>query len=159
MHMNRRWAVLLPVTFVTYSLAYLDRANFGFGAAARMASDLRISTSQSSMLGALFFLGYFLLQIPGTAYAQFYSVKRLIFCGLIAWGILAGAMGLIADIRLLYLDRFLLGVVEGAVLPALLVLLARWFTRPERARANAILFLGNPVTMLWICLLYTSRCV
>ena len=37
MHMNRRWAVLLPVTFVTYSLAYLDRANFGFGAAARMA--------------------------------------------------------------------------------------------------------------------------
>lgn len=150
MRINRRWAVLLSVTFVTYSLAYLDRANFGFGAAARMASDLRISAAQSSLLGALFFLGNFLFQIPGTAYAQSYSVKRLIFGGLIGWGVLASAMGLIANIHYLYVDRFLLGAVESAVLPALLVLQARWFTRPERARSNAILFLGNPVTMLWM---------
>ncbi len=153
MHVNRRWAVLLPVIFVTYSLAYLDRANFGFGAAAGMASDLQISSRQSSLLGALFFLGYFLFQIPGTAYAQTYSVRRLIFCGLIGWGVLAGATGLIANIHLLYIDRFLLGVVESAVLPSLMILLTRWFTRPERARVSAILCLGNPVTMLWMSVL------
>jgi sugar phosphate permease len=150
--MRRRWTVLLPVIFVSYSLSYLDRANFSFGAAAGMATDLHISAARSSLLGSLFFLGYFCFQIPGAIYAQRYSVKRLIFAGLIIWGALASATGLIADIRLLYLDRFLLGVVESAVLPALLVLQARWYTRSERARANAFLALGNPVTMLWMSL-------
>lgn len=151
--MNRRWTMLLPVIFVSYSLAYLDRANFSFGAAAGMASDLHITAAQSSLLGSLFFLGYFAFQIPGAIYAQRYSVKKLIFAGLIGWGVLASATGLIADIRLLYIDRFLLGVVESAVLPAMLILQARWFTKGERARANAVLLLGNPVTMLWMSLL------
>ncbi len=151
--MNRRWTVLLPVIFISYSLAYLDRTNFSFGAAAGMAKDLHISSAQSSLLGSLFFLGYFLFQIPGVLYAQKHSVKRLIFAGLIGWGVLASATGMISDIRLLYLDRFLLGVVESAVMPALLLLQTRWYTRPERARANAFLVLGNPVTLLWMSLL------
>jgi sugar phosphate permease len=150
---NRRWLVLLPVIFVTYSLAYLDRANYSFGAAAGMAADLRISSAASSFLGALFFLGYFAFQIPGAIYAQRKSIKRLVFAGLILWGLLAGATGIISDLRLLYADRFLLGVVESAVLPALLILLARWFTAPERARVSAILILGNPVTLLWMSVL------
>ena len=145
--------MLLPVIFVSYSLAYLDRANFGFGAAAGLTADLHITSAQSSLLGSLFFLGYFLFQIPGAAYAQRYSVKKMIFAGLIGWGVLASATGLIADIRLLYIDRFLLGMVESAVLPAMLILQARWFTKSERARANAVLLLGNPVTMLWMSLL------
>ena len=151
--MNRRWTVLLPVIFVSYSLAYLDRANFSFGAAAGMAADLHISPAQNSLLGSLFFLGYFLFQIPGAAYAQKYSAKRLIFFGLIGWGLLASATGVITDITLLYIDRFLLGVVESAVLPAMLILQSRWYTSAERARANAFLVLGNPVTMLWMSLL------
>lgn len=151
--MNSRWTRLLPVIFVSYSLAYLDRANFSFGAAAGMATDLHITPAQSSLLGSLFFLGYFLFQIPGAVYAQRYSVKKMIFAGLIGWGVLASATGLIADIRLLYIDRFLLGIVESAVLPAMLILQSRWYTRGERARANAVLLLGNPVTMLWMSLL------
>ncbi len=151
--MNRRFTVLLPAIFVTYSLAYLDRANFGFGAAAGMAADLKISPAESSLLGSLFFLGYFLFQIPGVLYAQRYSVKRVIFVGLIGWGLLASATGLITDIRLLYIDRFLLGVLESAVMPALLVLQTRWYSKPERARANAILLLGNPITLLWMSLM------
>jgi sugar phosphate permease len=151
--LNRRWTVLLPVIFISYSLSYLDRANFSFGAAAGMAAGLHISAAQSSLLGSLFFLGYFLFQIPGAVYAQTYSAKRLIFFGLIGWGVLASATGLIADIRLLYLDRFLLGVVESAVLPAMLILQSRWYARSERARANAFLVLGNPATMLWMSLL------
>lgn len=151
--LSRRWILLLPVIFITYSLAYLDRANFSFGAAAGMAKDLSISGAQSSLLGALFFLGYFAFQIPGAAYAQKHSVRKLIFAGLIGWGALAASMGLIHDIHLLYAARFALGVVESAVLPALLILLARWFTRAERARANAVLILGNPATMLWMSVL------
>ena len=150
---SRRWTVLLPVIFVTYSLAYLDRANFSFGADAGMAADLRITGEQSSLLGSLFFLGYFLFQIPGAVYAQRYSVRKLIFAGLIGWGVLASAMGLISNIHLLYIDRFLLGVVESAVLPALLILQARWYTRGERARANALLVIGNPATLLWMSVL------
>lgn len=151
--MSRRWTTLLPVIFVTYSLAYLDRANFSFGAAAGMAKDLNITGEQSSLLGALFFLGYFLFQIPGAIYAQHYSVRKLIFAGLIGWGVLASAMGLISNIHLLYVARFLLGVVESAVLPALLILQARWYTRGERARANALLIIGNPATLLWMSVL------
>jgi sugar phosphate permease len=150
---NRRWSLLLPVIFVTYSLAYLDRANFSFGAAAGMAKDLGIGSSQSAWIGALFFLGYFLFQIPGAAYAQSRSIKKLIFAGLIGWGVLASAMGVISDVHLLYVARFALGVVESAVLPALLILQARWFTRAERARANALLVMGNPVTLLWMSVL------
>ena len=86
MRLNRRWTVLLPVIFISYSLSYLDRANFSFGAAAGMAADLHISSAESSLLGSLFFLGYFLFQIPGAIYAQKYSAKRLIFFGLIGWG-------------------------------------------------------------------------
>jgi sugar phosphate permease len=151
--LRRRWTVLLPVIFISYSLSYLDRANFSFGAAAGMASDLHISSAQNSLLGSLFFVGYFLFQIPGAAYAQKYSAKRLIFFGLIGWGVLASATGVITNINLLYLDRFLLGMVESAVLPAMLILQSRWYLRAERARANTFLVLGNPVTLLWMSLL------
>jgi MFS family permease len=115
-----------------------------------MAQDLHIDSSAVSLLGALFFLGYFLFQIPGAAYAERRSAKRLVFWSMIAWGILASATGLISNVPLLFIDRFLLGVVESAVLPALLILLSHWFTTAERSRANTILILGNPITVLWM---------
>ena len=73
-----RWLRLIPVAFITYSLAYLDRANFGFGAAGGMAEDLHITAAISSLLGSLFFLGYFFFQIPGALYAANQSAKKLI---------------------------------------------------------------------------------
>jgi sugar phosphate permease len=151
--MQKRWLVLLPVIFVTYSLAYLDRANYSFGAAAGMANDLNISANANAWLGALFFLGYFTFQIPGTLWAQRHSVKRLIFAGLIAWGALAASIGFLSNLKALIAVRFLLGVVESAVLPALLILQARFYTRGERARANALLVMGNPATLLWMSVL------
>ncbi len=150
---NRRWLWLLPVIFVTYSLAYLDRANYSFGAAAGMAKDLNISANASTWLGALFFLGYFAFQVPGTLWAQRHSVRKLIFFGLIAWGALAASIGVLTDLRALIAVRFLLGVVESAVLPALLILVARWFTKSERARVSSILIQGNPVTVTWMSVL------
>ena len=73
---KKRWARLIPVAFITYSLAYIDRANFGFAAAGGMASDLNISTAMASLLSALFFLGYFFFQIPGAHYAANKSTKK-----------------------------------------------------------------------------------
>ncbi len=148
--MRKRWLYILPAVFITYSLAYLDRANYGFGAAAGLAATLHITNSQSALLGALFFLGYFLFQIPGVAYARRKSVTRLLFLALIGWGIFAALTGVIRVFWLLALDRLLLGVAESFVFPALLVLLTHWFTRAERSRTTTLLMLGNPVTLLWM---------
>jgi len=150
---RQRWFRLIPVAFFTYSLAYLDRANFGFAAAGGMAADLHITAATSSLLGSLFFLGYFFFQIPGALYASGKSAKRLIFWSLICWGGLAMATGLISNVHLLIVIRFLLGVVESAVMPAMLIFLSRWFTKSERSRANTFLILGNPVTILWMSIL------
>jgi sugar phosphate permease len=148
-----RWLRLIPVAFITYSLAYLDRANYGFGVAGGMAKDLNITAAMSSLLASLFFLGYFFFQIPGALYAANKSAKKLIFWSLIAWGGLATATGLVSDVNLLIGIRFMLGVVESAVMPAMLILLSRWFTKSERSRANTFLILGNPATILWMSIL------
>ena len=146
----RRWWYIMPIVFITYSLAYLDRANYGFAAASGMAEDLNITPGLSSLLGALFFLGYFFFQVPGAIYAQRNSVKKLIFVSLILWGSLATLTGVVSSAYWLIAIRFMLGVVEAAVMPAMLVYLCHWFTRAERSRANTFLILGNPVTMLWM---------
>ncbi len=149
----KRWYRLIPIAFITYSLAYLDRANFGFATAGGMAKDLHITAAMSSLLGSLFFLGYFFFQIPGAIYAATKSARRLIFWSLILWGILAMATGLISNANILIVIRFMLGVVESAVMPSMIIFLSRWFTKSERSRANTFLILGNPATIVWMSIL------
>ncbi len=146
---EKRFAHLVPLAFITYSLAYLDRVNYGFAAAGGMARDLGITEKTSALISAVFFLGYFLFQIPGAAFASRRSAKVLIFWALILWGILSALTGVVTTIPMLLLVRFLLGVVEGVVMPAMLVWLTAWFNKRERSRANTFLILGNPVTLLW----------
>ncbi|GAC1643952.1 MAG: MFS transporter [Acidobacteriaceae bacterium] len=148
--LRRRWWFLLPAVFVTYSLAYLDRANFGFGTAAGLGATLHITEQRTALLSGLFFLGYFLFQLPGARFARTRSASWLVFTALVAWGTFAALTGVITHFWLLALDRLLLGVAESVIFPAMLVLLTRWFTRAERSRANAFLILGNPVTVLWM---------
>lgn len=148
--LRRRWLYLMPLVFVTYSLAYVDRANYGFGAAAGLARTLHITGSQSAWLAALFFLGYFLFQVPGAAYARRRSARRIIFVALVGWGALASLTGVIRNFWLLATDRLLLGAAESFILPGMLILLTHWFTRAERSRTNTLLILGNPVTVLWM---------
>ncbi|WP_090990298.1 MFS transporter [Bacillus sp. OV322] len=150
---KKRWLRLIPIAFITYSLAYLDRANYGFGAASGLAADLHITPGISSLLGSLFFLGYFFFQVPGAYYADNKSAKKLIFWSLILWGGLATATGLVTNIKLLFVIRFMLGVVESAVMPSMLIFLSHWFTKAERSRANTFLILGNPATVLWMSIL------
>lgn len=144
----KRWWIILPIAFITYSLAYLDRANYGFAAAAGIDHDLGISPSTSSLLGALFFLGYFFFQIPGGIYAERRSVRRLIFFSLIAWGGLAALTGVVTRLPALMAVRFGLGVVEAAVMPSMLVYVSNWFVRRERSRAITIFVLAGPATIL-----------
>ncbi|PJN91514.1 MFS transporter [Bacillus sp. mrc49] len=150
---RKRWMRLIPLVFITYSLAYLDRANYGFGVAGGMGEDLNITAGVSSFLAALFFLGYFFFQVPGAHYAEKKSAKKLIFWSLILWGGLATLTGMATSVGWLYPIRFLLGVVESAVMPAMLVFLSHWFLKEERSRANTFLILGNPVTVLWMSIL------
>src|SRR6478752_10222520 len=93
--LRKRWLYLLPAVFITFSLAYLDRANYGLGAAAGLAETLHITDSQSALLGALFFLGYFAFQVPGMNYARRHSSTRIIFAALVLWGTLAALTGVI----------------------------------------------------------------
>lgn len=146
----RRWWTIMPIVFITYSLAYLDRANFGFASAAGINKDLGISPALSSLIGALFFLGYFFFQIPGAIYAERRSVRKLVFVSLVLWGACAALTGLVSNVAWLIALRFLLGVVEAAVMPAMLIFISNWFTKAERSRANTFLILGNPVTVLWM---------
>ena len=148
--LRRRWFYLMPVVFVTYSLAYLGRSNFGFGAAAGLAQSLHITESRAAFLGSVFFLGYFLFQVPAAKYAVRHGATRLVFFALISWGILSGLTGIFRNYWLLVADRLLLGVAESLIFPSMLILLTHWFTRAERSRANAILILGNPVTITWM---------
>lgn len=150
---KKRWYRLVPIAFITFSLAFLDRANFGFALAGGMAEDLDINATIASLLGSLFFLGYFFFQIPGTLYASNKSAKRLIFWSMILWGLLSMATGMVNNVNYLIIIRFMLGVAESAVMPSMLIFLSNWFTKSERSKANTFLILGSPATMLWMSVL------
>ena len=112
--------------------------------------SLHITDKQNSLLAALFFLGYFIFQVPGAAFARKHSPTQVVFVSLIIWGALASLTGIVHQFWLLAADRFLLGIAESIVFPAMLFLVTQWFTRSERSRANTALILGNPLTVLWM---------
>lgn len=147
---SQRWRRLVPLVFITYSLAYVDRSNYSLGAAGGLTQALHIGSGEAGLLGGLFFFGYFIFQVPAADFAERRSVKRLMFVSLLLWGVFAALQGVIDAYWLLLIDRFALGIVEAAVLPAMLVFLTHWFTDRERGRADTFLILGNPVTLLWM---------
>ena len=126
-----------------------DRANFSFASAAGINEDLGI-TKGLVPAGRPLLPGYFFFQIPGAIYAERRSVRKLIFICLILWGACASLTGVVNNIPALAAIRFILGVVEAAVMPAMLIYISNWFTKSERSRANTFLILGNPVTVLWM---------
>ncbi len=155
-----RFARVVPLAFITYALAFLDRQNYGY-AETRLRHDLHLQAWISAFVAGTFFLGYFAFQIPGAAYATHRSLKWLVFWALVLWGVLSGLPGMLQfvpfkPLPLLIADRLLLGVVEGVVLPAMLIYLTRWFTKPERSRASSLLILANPITMMFASVLCGS---
>ncbi|MCL1841714.1 MAG: MFS transporter [Propionibacteriaceae bacterium] len=148
---QKRWAYVIPVAVVMYMLAYLDRNNVAVILPYINQQDphMAISPSSQGLISGIFFVGYMCLQVPGAVLAQKWSAKRVVVILMCCWGVVAMLCGAVQDKPQFLIVRFILGVFEGGVWPAVLVLLASWFPLKERARANA----------LWMCCLPLSSVI
>src|SRR5512146_2857919 len=133
---QQRWLRIIPVAFIMYTIAFVDRTSIS-RALPQIGRELHMDSAQQGNAFGLFFFGYVLLQIPGGYLAERWSAKKFVSALLVTWGLCAVVCGLVRTQNEFFFMRFLLGVTEGGVWPATLVLLAHWFPRAERARANA----------------------
>jgi len=133
---NGRWLRLIPVAMIVYIISFMDRTNISY-AFAGMGKDLGIDKGAQGLVGGIFFVGYIFLQIPGGILAERWSAKKFIGIMILIWGAMAMLEGFVQNFTQLLIVRFLLGVAEGGVWPATLVLLSHWFPSGERARAYA----------------------
>lgn len=144
---SQRWLHIIPVSFIMYTIAYIDRTNISL-ALNKMSIELNMNPTQAGAAAGVFFWGYVVLQIPGGYLAQRWSAKRFVSILLVLWGLCSVGCGLVRTWQQFWVMRLLLGVAEGGVWPAVLVLLSHWFPRPERARANAYWMLCLPVAVV-----------
>ena len=143
---RRRIAVrLLPFLFVLYIVAFLDRMNVG-AAALQMPGDLGFSDRAIGLGAGVFFLGYFLLQIPGALIAERRSARRWIAGVMILWGLLTVLMAFIRTEREFYAVRFVVGAAEAGFFPAVVVYLTHWFRSVDRAKAVAVFYAAMPLS-------------
>jgi sugar phosphate permease len=145
---KERWLRIIPIALLMYTISFINRTNISL-ALPGISRDLHLTGSQAGQLAGVFFWGYLLLQIPGAWLAERWSAKWLIAVMLAAWGACAIGCGLARNWQELALMRFLLGLAEGSVYPATLVLLANWFPRSERARANGFWNLCLPMAVVF----------
>src|SRR6266446_3148737 len=138
-----RWTRIIPVALVMYTISFIDRTNISL-ALPRISRDLHLDPQQAGTVAGIFFWGYLALQIPGGHLAKHWSPKKFISVLLVAWALFAVGCGFARTYHELLLLRLLLGVAESGVFPATLILLSHWFSRAERARANAMWLLCLP---------------
>jgi D-galactonate transporter len=136
---------LLPFLFLLYVIAFLDRMNVG-AAALQMPHDLGFSEGVIGMGAGVFFLGYFLLEIPGALIAERWSARRWIARIMISWGVVTIFMAFIHTSRQFYIVRFLVGAAEAGFLPGVIVYLTHWFRYQDRAKAVAFFYAANPLS-------------
>jgi ACS family tartrate transporter-like MFS transporter len=137
---------ILPYVFFLYILAYIDRANVAF-ANRPMSADLGFSEAVFGFGAGIFFVGYFLLQIPGALLVERWSARRLITGILIAWGMITIVIGFVRTPGQFYASRFMLGAAEAGFFPGVLVYLTHWFASGDRARATAKFAVAAPVAL------------
>jgi MFS transporter, ACS family, tartrate transporter len=139
---------LLPLCFVCYVIAYVDRANVAI-AALTMTKDLPGFDSAVIGLGAgMFFWGYFLLEIPGSLLVEKWSARKWISRIMVTWGIMAALTAAVSTPLQFYIVRFLLGLAEAGFYPGVIVYLTHWFPVRDRARALAYFFVATPVAQI-----------
>jgi len=147
---QQRWLRIIPIALLMYTISYIDRTNVSLALDPKISNlmkDLFMDDRMKGEAAGIFFFGYLLLQIPGGYLASYWSARKIISLCLIGWGICAIGCGLAHTFRQFEWMRFLLGVAESGVFPATLVLLANWFPRAERARANAYWQLCQPLAV------------
>lgn len=145
--LRERWIRIIPVATVMYAVAFINRTNVSLALPA-MSRDLHMNALQAGSIVGIFFWGYLLLQIPGGYLASHWSTKRFVAILLIVWGCCAAGCGLARNWHELWVLRLLLGVAEGGMYPATLILLSHWFPTKERARASAWFSIALPLSLV-----------
>ena len=135
---------LLPFLFLLYVIAYLDRINVGF-AALQMNRQIGLSPAVFGFGAGVFFIGYFVLEIPSNLILQRLGARIWISRIIISWGIVAIAMMFTRGARSFYISRFLLGAAEAGFFPGIIFYLTHWFPSRERARAVSLFMTATQI--------------
>lgn len=146
---------LIPFLFLCYILAYLDRVNVGF-AKLQMLSDLSLSELAFGTGAGIFFIGYFLFEVPSNILLQRFGARTWIARIMISWGIISSAMMLVRNEWSFYAVRFLLGLAEAGFFPGIIFYLTLWYPSRLRSTRTALFVsaiavsgvLGNPISGL-----------
>ena len=136
---------LMPFLFVLYVFNYINRVNVGY-AALQMRSDLGFSNTVFGFGAGIFFIGYFLLQIPSTLLTELWSARLFITVSLVVWGALAALCGLVDNAQEFYWVRFFLGIAQAGFFPGVIVYLTYWFRYQDRAKAVALFMMAIPAS-------------
>lgn len=135
---------LLPFLFLCYVAAYLDRVNVGF-AKLQMLNDLQFSETVYGLGAGIFFIGYFLFEVPSNIIMHRVGARVWIARIMITWSVLSAATMFVTTPTMFYVIRFLLGVAEAGFFPGIVLYLTYWFPTSRRSRMNALFMIGIPV--------------
>ncbi|MEW6371406.1 MAG: MFS transporter [Pseudomonadota bacterium] len=135
---------LLPFLFLSYVAAYLDRVNVGF-AKLQMLNDLQFSETIYGLGAGIFFIGYFLFEVPSNIIMHKVGARVWIGRIMITWALLSAAMVFVTTPTMFYVLRFFLGVAEAGFFPGIVLYLTYWFPAQRRSRMNALFMIGIPI--------------
>jgi sugar phosphate permease len=135
---------IIPFIFACYVVSYLDRINVGF-AALQMNKDIGLTPSQFGFGAGLFFIGYFVCEIPSNLALQRFGGRRWIARIMITWGVVSTLTAMVGGSFGFSLARLLLGMAEAGFTPGVFLFFTYWFPGTWRARATAAFLVGNPI--------------
>ncbi|MFM1794561.1 MAG: hypothetical protein RL642_946 [Bacteroidota bacterium] len=128
---------LMPVLFLAYIFAYLDRVNIGF-AKLGMKEEVWFNDEVFALASGIFFIGYFLFEVPGNILMHKIGARIWITRIMLTWGIISGLCALTSSASMFYWIRFFLGVAEAGFFPAIILYLTYWFPKKRRAAMFAM---------------------
>ena len=135
---------LLPFLFICYVAAYLDRVNVGF-AKLQMLNDLKFSETIYGLGAGIFFIGYFIFEVPSNLMMHRFGARKWIARIMISWGVISGCMMLVQTPTSFYILRFLLGVAEAGFFPGIILYLTYWYPAARRAKVTSLFMTGIPM--------------
>lgn len=138
---------LLPFLSLLFFVAYLDRVNVGF-AAVTMNADVNISAAAYGFGAGLFFLGYFLFEVPSNILLARYGARVWMTRIMLTWGAISAGMAFVHDEWTFYALRFALGLAEAGFFPGIIYYMTSWFPRSYRGRAVAWFMVAAPLSSL-----------
>lgn len=138
---------IIPFMFLLYIVSYLDRANIGY-AALEMNKELALTSEAFGFISGIFFIGYFLFEVPSNVMLNKYGARVWIARILVTWGAIAAATAFAQTASQLYVLRFFLGVAEAGFFPGVIVYLTYWFRSRELATTVALFTAAIPVSYI-----------